>query len=166
MPGLRDAGLRGPVGHPVGQVMRALLDPPGEGRGVAVADRPLEDGMREPVDLQEHHARGLVAAAGVLVLPQEVPDHDVVVLERKDGVEHHGEQGQPEGYGERPPEAVDRDPGDDPRDDQNRGAVEEQGRETQGQDGQGQGKPHQEGPDHRVEQAKDRGGARAPTRSP
>ena len=135
--------------------MRALLHPAGEGRGIPVADRSLEDGVCEPVDLQEHHTRRLVAAAGVLVLPQEMPDHDVVVLEGKDGVEHHAEERQSERDGERPPEAVDRDPGDDPRNDQHRGAVEEQRCEAKGQDCEWEREAHEQGPYQRVEQAED-----------
>ena len=56
-PRLARARLRGEIGLPLGQVMRAFRDPARHVRGVAVPHRAPEHGQREAVDLEEDDAR-------------------------------------------------------------------------------------------------------------
>ena len=55
-------------------------------RRVPVADGALQDGVGQPVDLQEHHPRRtMVVSLRRLLLRRsgQVPQHDVVVVEGK-----------------------------------------------------------------------------------
>ena len=53
------AGLRAPVGVPVGQLVAALAQPGGERRHVAVAHGAPRGVVAQPVDLQEEHPGGV-----------------------------------------------------------------------------------------------------------
>ena len=56
---LARAGLRGEVGLPLDHAVRALGHPARHLRRVAVAHRPLEHRLRQPVDLEEDDPRGV-----------------------------------------------------------------------------------------------------------
>ena len=58
-PGLAGAGLRGPVGLPAPQPVRAAAHPGGQVRRAAVLQRPQQDVVGEPVDLEEEDAGDL-----------------------------------------------------------------------------------------------------------
>ena len=62
-PALADAGLRRPAGLPGGQAVRTIADPTMQGGHVAGPQRPLEHGLGDPVQLDEHHT-GYVGDVG------------------------------------------------------------------------------------------------------
>ena len=153
---LAGAGLRGPVGLPPAQPVGAAAQPGGEVGRVAGGQRPVQDVVGEPVDLQEEDARHL--ALHVLPPPPHLPADDVAVP----GVVFVDRQQRVEARGERRHRHRDDDPLEHPVEvgagqevdgegDEN--AVEEQGRAAEGEDRERQRDPRQDRPDQRVEQA-------------
>ena len=108
-PRLTRAGLRGEVGLPLGEAMVAVGDPAGHVRRVAVPHRALQDGEREPVDLEKHDPGdvGLDALARSASDPLDHPQRvRVVVVRPEEDVEDDRDGGGDERGQERPPEAV------------------------------------------------------------
>ena len=90
-PGLARAGLRGEIGLPLGEAVRALLEPARHRRRVAVAHRALQHGQREPVDLEEDDP-GRVGHRALAGAPGDPLRHaqrvGVVVVRAEHDVEH------------------------------------------------------------------------------
>ena len=109
-PRLARARLRGEVGLPLEQPVRALGRPAREHGRVAVAHRPLQDGQRQAVDLEEDDAGGVGLDAVVRAL-RDALDHaqrvDLAAVHAEDGLEHDRDGGGDERHQERPAEARD-----------------------------------------------------------
>ena len=73
-PRLAGAGLGREIAFPGNDPVAAVLEPPGHGRGVALAEGPAQDGLGEPIDLEQDHARDLGAV--LLADPTGPPPHD------------------------------------------------------------------------------------------
>ena len=90
-PGLARAGLGREIGLPLDELVRAGREPARHLRRVAVADRPLEHGEREAVDLDEDDA-GLVGANLLARASGHPLDHAqrvrVVVVDAESDLEH------------------------------------------------------------------------------
>ena len=89
-PRLARPGLRGQVGLPLGQPVRAFRDPAGHVGRVPVPHRPPEDGERESVDLEEDDP-GLVRAGATALSAGDALDDSqrvgVVVVRPEDHLE-------------------------------------------------------------------------------
>ena len=107
-PRLAGTGLRGEIGLPLGQAVRALGQPAGHVRGVAVAHRPAQHGQREPVDLEVHDPGDV--GGGDDALPARDPLRDAnrghVVRAEQHG-QHDAHGGDHERGEQRPAEVVD-----------------------------------------------------------
>src|ERR1700733_6622444 len=82
-------------------------DPAGHVRHVAIANRPLEDGTGQTIDLQEDDPGG-VGAGRTSLAPGDSPDHAqrvrVVVVGAEDDLEHEHRRRDEHGGNERPAE--------------------------------------------------------------
>jgi hypothetical protein len=154
--GLAGAGLGGPVGFPLPQLVRAAADPGGQVGSAAVLQRPHQDVVGESVDLEEEHpgdvGLGHMAAAACRA-GDDVALPGVVLVDRQQRVD---------GCGDRREDDRDHDPvqhlGDfgagqevDREGDQE--AVEDERGDPQRQHRQRQGEPGEQRPDEGVEEA-------------
>ena len=132
--GLARAGLRGEVGLPLDEAVRRRREPARHVRRVSVAHRALQDGLREPVDLEVEDPRHL----GLLSIGRLAGDavHDaervgVVVVRAEDHLQDGRQGGDHERAEERPAEAVDLEAAVDASDEEKRerigGEHEEEG---------------------------------------
>ena len=131
-PRLRRARLRGEVGLPLEQLVRAVREPARHRRRVPVAHRALQHRKREPVDLEEDDSRlvghdSVAGAAG-----DELDDAErvlVVVVRAEDDREGDADGGRSEREDERRQERVDLEAGGDPVGEEQHPGVDEQDRE-------------------------------------
>ncbi len=165
-PGLGGARLRGEVGLPLGEHVRAVRKPARHGRRMPVAHGPLEHRQSEPVDLEEDDPR-LVGHDPLARAPRDSL-HDaqrihVVVV----GAEQHGQDdahcGCGKGNAERRPEGVDRQAGAEPARQEQHPGVDEQHEKEAEQGREREPQRSDERRQHRVEQGderrRDEGGA-------
>lgn len=154
-PGLAGAGLRRPVGLPAHEPMAALVDPARQRRDRAVAQRPSQHVVGQPVDLQHqqagHVGRDRVARPGA---PREVAAEAVLVVDRQQRRGQRGQRGHHHDRGRGVQDAVDRDARDDRRDGEQHDAVERQRAEADGGDRQRQCDPDEQRPQQRVERGR------------
>ena len=153
---LAGAGLRGPVGLPAAQPVGAAAQPGGEVRRVAGGQRPVQDVVGEPVDLQEEHARHV--ALHTLPPPPRLPADDVAVpgvvfVDREQRVEARGERRHRDRDDDPLEHPVEVGAGQEVDREGDEHAVEEQRRAAEGEDRQRQRDPRQDRPDQRVEEA-------------
>ena len=95
--GLAGAGLRGPVGFPAAQPVRARAQPAREVGGAAVGERPLQDVVGEAVDLEEEDARDVALdhlLAAARLAPDDVAVPGVVLVDREQRVDARGDRRQ------------------------------------------------------------------------
>ena len=109
-PRLARARLRGEVGLPFDEVMGVGGQPARQHGRVAVAHRPLQHGLREPVDLEEEDA-GDVGDLAVARPPRDPVDDaervGVVVVRPDDHLQDRRDRRDDERGEEGPPEVVD-----------------------------------------------------------
>ena len=158
-PGLGGARLRGEVGLPLDEHVRALPEPARHGRRMPVAHGPLQHRQREPVDLEEDDPRRVGhdplarAPRDSLHDAQRV---DVVVVRPEQHREDDADCGRGEGDAERRPEGVDRETRADAARQEQHPGVEEQHEKEAEQGGEREPQRSDERRQHRIEQGDDR----------
>ncbi len=127
--GLRGAGLRGEIRLPLGEPVRAVLEPARHRRRMPVPHRPLQHRQRQAVDLEEDDPRR-IGHDPLARAPRDALDHaqrvDVVVVGAEESRQDHADRRRRDGDGERRPEGVDRQARADPRRQEQHPCVEEQ----------------------------------------
>ena len=155
-PGLAGAGLRGPVGLPAVQLVRAVVDPALDVRRPPGGDRPFEHLVGEPVDLEEEDA-GDVRAAEPIPLPRlgadDVAVPALVVVDRQQRRGRRGRDGEEQGYDDRFGEPCHLGVGDEVDGEGDEDGIDDDRREAEGEDVERQGEPRQGREDERVEDA-------------
>ena len=107
---LTRACLRRQIRLPLGEPVRALLEPARHRWDAPVAHRQLQDRQREPVDLEEHHPRDACLLTLVRAARYALDDADgirVVVVGAEHNVEYDGDRRGDQRNAERRPEGAD-----------------------------------------------------------
>ena len=159
--GLARARLRREIRLPLDEPVRPRREPPRHLGRVAVAERSLEHGKGQPVDLDEDDARP--SGADLLTgAPRHPLDHAqrvrVVVVDAECDLERERGGRRDERSCDRPAERVDGDRAADPLGGEpENGCVEGQNDHEAAQDGQRQADPRDGGNDERIEDPDDGG---------
>ena len=106
-PGLACPGLRGEVGLPLREAMRAVGQPGRHVRRAPIAHCALQHGQRKAVDLEEDDARSVGSHALSRAAGDAINDANrvgVVLVRAEDDVEEHPNRRRDEGDRERRPE--------------------------------------------------------------